>query len=399
METSNNITVNEEIFIENNEPEESEVGQNTPSKDIISQAVVSATDWTTETILNQINKGNIQLNPIFQRRDAWEQIRKSGFIESLFLGLPVPQIVLAESKTRKGSYIVIDGKQRLLSIRQFAALENDNDFKQLKLKGLAICLNLNRKSYTDLKDDSDFFDDVSAFENQTIRTVVIKNWRDENFLYEVFLRLNTGSVPLSPQELRQALLPGPFTEFIDIASGESPSLRELLKISKPDFRMRDAELLLRFFAFKKSITNYRGNLKVFLDDTCKFYNSNWHEKEEEVQSILINFELAYKTSVEIFGVKNVFRKWTRSAYEKPFNRAIFDIIMFHFSNEDIRKQALKMKEQIEEGFKNLCTTNQNFQESIERTTKSIGSTSLRLNLWTQKLNTILGTQIPLPFEV
>jgi hypothetical protein len=59
-----------------------------------SQAVVFATDWTAETILRQLEKGNISLDPGYQRRDAWRPERKSRFIESLLLGLPIPQIVL-----------------------------------------------------------------------------------------------------------------------------------------------------------------------------------------------------------------------------------------------------------------------------------------------------------------
>jgi len=66
-------------------------------------AVVTATDWTIETLISQLKKRNIKLDPSFQRRDAWTAKRKSEFIESLFLGLPVPQVVLAESKDRKGS--------------------------------------------------------------------------------------------------------------------------------------------------------------------------------------------------------------------------------------------------------------------------------------------------------
>ena len=53
------------------------------------QAVVTSTDWTTETILSQLRRGNIELSPRFQRREAWVDGRKSAFIESLFLGLPV----------------------------------------------------------------------------------------------------------------------------------------------------------------------------------------------------------------------------------------------------------------------------------------------------------------------
>src|SRR6478735_6597778 len=85
-------------------------------------AVVSGTDWTTETIVSQLKRGNIQLNPRFQRRDAWKLDRKSRFIESLIVGLPIPQIVLAESKSERGKFIVLDGKQRLLSIVQYWGL-------------------------------------------------------------------------------------------------------------------------------------------------------------------------------------------------------------------------------------------------------------------------------------
>ena len=77
-------------------------------------AVIWGTDWTTETINRQLLKGNIDLFPKFQRRDAWSNRDKSKFIESLILGLPIPQIILAEKSGAKGKYIVIDGKQRLI---------------------------------------------------------------------------------------------------------------------------------------------------------------------------------------------------------------------------------------------------------------------------------------------
>jgi hypothetical protein len=86
------------------------------------QAVTWATDWTTETIVLQLQRGVIDLNPNFQRRDAWRQTRKSRFIESLILGLPIPEIVLAERKEKRGTYIVIDGKQRLLTLKQFCGV-------------------------------------------------------------------------------------------------------------------------------------------------------------------------------------------------------------------------------------------------------------------------------------
>lgn len=179
----------------------------------ISSMAVSGADWTADTIVNQIHKGNILLSPHFQRRDAWNAKMKSRFIESLFLGLPIPQIILAEKKDKKGTYIVIDGKQRLLSLQQF--VEGDEDGKKLKLVGLEVKEHLNKMTYEDIQ-GSEYCDEIDAFNNQTIRTVVIKNWPSVEVLYLLFLRLNTGSVKLSPQELRQALYPGEFINYVMI---------------------------------------------------------------------------------------------------------------------------------------------------------------------------------------
>lgn len=341
-------------FFEELDQSENEDDLETLNQETISQAVVSANDWTTETIINQINKDNILLNPKFQRRDAWDRKRKSKFIESLILGLPVPQLVLAESKERRGAYIVLDGKQRLLSIRQFSAEKRDEKYKQLKLSGIEIRKDLTGKCLDDLKGDASLFDDLSSFENQPIRTVVIKNWPNENFLYHVFLRLNTGSVSLSPQELRQALHPGKFVDFVDISSGESQALREILKLKKPDFRMRDAELLVRFFSFKNFLTEYSGVLKSFLDESCRVLNETWEEKQEDIGRQLEEYEESHKAVVEIFGAKNAYRKWNGNHYENRFNRSIYDIMSLYLSVKETRTALLADKAKTETMFKDLC---------------------------------------------
>ena len=196
----------------------------------LTNAVVTATDWTTETILSQLKRGNIELAPRFQRREAWTDSRKSTFVESLFMGIPIPQIVLAERREKRGSYIVVDGKQRLLSIRRFGVEATDEEFAPLTLIGLKTRSDLNGESWVSIRGNPNFGEDISAYENQTIRTVVIRNWPNESFLYLVFLRLNTGGVPLAPQELRQALHPGPFTNFIDEHALESDSIRRALRL-------------------------------------------------------------------------------------------------------------------------------------------------------------------------
>lgn len=81
--------------------------ENNNEFDSFNSAVVWGMDWTAETIANQLEKGNIDINPKFQRRDAWTQEEKSRLIESLMLGLPVPTIILAEMKGRKSGHRIL----------------------------------------------------------------------------------------------------------------------------------------------------------------------------------------------------------------------------------------------------------------------------------------------------
>ena len=151
--------------------EEEEPALDEPAVQRFEQAVLHSSDWTVETILSQSTRGNIEMNPKFQRRDAWNTKRKSIFIESLILGLPIPQLVLEEKRDQRARYLVLDGKQRLLSMLQFTgnAVGRHNGFR---LTGLDARTDLTRKSYSQLESDAALQDDLNAFLNHTIRTVV-----------------------------------------------------------------------------------------------------------------------------------------------------------------------------------------------------------------------------------
>jgi len=380
-------------FIEDENQKENDEDLEITKPQDFSSAVVSGSDWTTETIISQINKNNIELDPKFQRRDAWDKKRKSKFIESLILGFPIPQIVLAEKKDKKGSFIVLDGKQRLLSIRQFAAEKGDQVYNPLKLTSLEIRDDLNGASLNSLQSNPLLDEELSSFENQTIRTIVIRNWPSEDFLYHVFLRLNTGSVPLSPQELRQALHPGEFINYLDDKSAESVALKEILKLQKPDFRMRDNELLLRFVAYKNFFESYSGNLKQFLDSCCKTMNKEWSIREHDVESQINNFELAHERLKDIFS-KHLYRKWGRVGYETRFNRAIFDIMIHSFCSKEVRESTKGEEKKVEDLFQQLCVTNAEFLDSLETTTKSLGAVVTRFTMWNRALNEAFGVNLP-----
>jgi hypothetical protein len=263
-------------------------------------AIVNGKDWTIETIVSQLQRKNILLNPGFQRRDAWSRERKSLFIESLIVGLPIPQIVLAESKSNRGKFIVLDGKQRLLSILQFWGLA-DGDNNRYSLSGLTIRTDLKRKDFAALSTDPPLEPDFNSLCNQTIQTVVILGWKDTSFLHTVFLRLNTGSLKLSPQELRQALQPGKFSDYIDIAAGESKGLRGILRTSAPDPRMRDTEILARYLSFYFFANDYPGRMKDFLDSSFEILNKCWDDKEESLKDAVANFELGVSDLDRVFG--------------------------------------------------------------------------------------------------
>lgn len=359
-------------------------------------AVLWSTDWTSETVVAQLERGNIELNPSFQRRSAWTDKKQSLFIESLILGLPIPQLILAEDKKRKGSFIVIDGKQRLLAVRRFSSTGEEDGFKPLKLRHLSEREDLNGQTYADLiKTDSH---DLSAFQNSNIRTVVIRNWKSEAYLYEVFLRINTGSVQLSPQELRQALHPGPFSSFVDDASAESVELKAALNLKEPDFRMRDAEILLRYLAYKNFADDYRGNLKLFLDGATERLNADWDAFEDTIADQVSQMEQAFLFTKEVFGEENYLRKWKGDAFERRKNRAIFDIMLHYFSVPEIRESLDDKKPQLLEAFKTLCDDNEEFMGSIERTTKSMEANFIRFNTWAAILRELGGIKIaPIEF--
>src|SRR6266851_1889242 len=125
-------------LIDEDQPDVTESEDDLQSIDpsMLGQAVVFGTDWTAATLIDQLRRENIRLDPIFQRRDAWSPKRKSRFVESIVLGLPIPQIVLAEAKDDKGTFLVIDGKQRLLSLQQFAGIGVDPNRSALVLTNL-----------------------------------------------------------------------------------------------------------------------------------------------------------------------------------------------------------------------------------------------------------------------
>jgi Protein of unknown function DUF262 len=367
----------------------------------IAGIVVASTDWTTATILDQLVRENIQLNPRFQRRDAWTITRKSRFIESIILGFPIPQIVLASHEKERGKFIVLDGKQRLLTILQFYG-KSETPNNNFPLKDLEFRPDLNGFTHDDLEANLLSADLLRSLDNQTVRTTLVRNWHTEDFLHKIFLRLNVENTPLSSQELRQALHPGDFINFLDDQSVKSQSLRKVFKSQNPDFRMRDVELLLRYTSFHYFLTEYRGDLKEFMDMTCKKMNNSWVKQSADVHNAVNQFEEAIQTTINIFGERNFSRVWLNESntYRGQFNRAVLDVMVFYFSDAVIRRAAQKNKLGVENAFKALCALpDSEFRDAVEGRTKNIYETYSRLALWGEALLDILNINFNLPILI
>lgn len=342
-------------------------------------AVVMNADWTIETIDTQINKGNINLQPGFQRRAAWDDVRKSRLIESIIVGMPVPNIVLAENKDHRGRFIVIDGKQRLVAI---------NDFLKgaYKLRGLDIRNDLNDRTYATLPTE-----DREYLDNSTLRSTVIKNWSDENFLYAIFFRLNSGSLPLSPQELRKALIGGNLLDSIEQYLTGSKAFKTIFG-DELDKRMRDSELVLRFIAYDNGLEQYRGEFKEFLDQMTRYFEVDWHVRSTELDDALLRLDLALETAYAVFG-KDAFKKWIGTKYERVINRAIFDAVARFFADSTVATRAKAASGQVLEAYKSVCLE-QAFRDSIEKTPKTVGATIYRIQRWGE----LLGQTINMTYD-
>lgn len=343
------------------------------TEDDFRNLLVAPADWTIGTLYNQIGK-QIDLDPDFQRRNVWNTQSKSRFIESIFLGIPIPQILLSAKPGHKSSFLVLDGKQRLLTIKEFIDGKFANG-RKFRLRGLRVMKDLESKTWQEISNDEDT---SSKLLNETQRTSVLRGWSSDPVLYEIFFRINSGSVKLSPMELRMSLYPGDFLKFIMRWTENIGPIHHLLKKRTPDSRMADVELAVRYLAFKDDAVIYAGDLKRFLDEVCVKYNSEFDDAltNSTITSRLNEMNNAIDAGMKIFGDSRFCRKYDGSSYETRFNRAIFDVLVGALSVSQFRTWAMSHSNKIVNEYESLFQ-NEDFRRSVETTTKSTDATRTR----------------------
>lgn len=347
-------------------------------------------DFNVMTINNLIEKGVIKM-PVFQRNYVWDRKRASRFIESLIIGLPVPQIFLY--LIAKNQYSVIDGQQRLMSIYFFIkqrfpkqgkraairkmfdqygnipdSLLNDNEyFQEFKLT-FAKQENgkphpLNGKKYLTLEASQ-----RDSFELMPIRCMSIRqNKPDDNgAMYEIFNRLNTGGINLSPQEIRGCLYDSKFYHAL-YRWNTFEKWRNL--IGKPaDDKFRDVEMILRSFALEYDGDTYTGSMILFLN---RFSKKAQDFSDIEIQKCENTFNSVLKICSNID--RTVFLTRTKS-----FNAAFFEAVFVAIARE-IDKNNLNNINASQEAFDGL-KDDEEFIEAITHSTSHVESVKKRLKL-------------------
>lgn len=341
----------------------------------VSQIVVYSRDWTIGTFYDQIEQGNIELNPGFQRRNAWDDGKRGKLIESILKAYPVPEIVLAEDKNNRGSFVVIDGKQRLLTIAGFINHQKYSYWERPIAKGIKNGGVSKNFTYEDVKTDPVL---KRAFENASLRCTIITNYKSDDVLYDIFYRLNSGSTPLSSQELRQALNPGLYSNYLVQITNEETSLRKVMGLSYADRRLRDIEVLLRLMAFMRNAEGYHGNLRLFLDETMANFNKEYVHNSALFEHLYEVILVTIECLKEVFGNYSlVGRRYKNSGFESRFNRVILEVQVYYFCKIPNTCFTAENNQRFIDLYIKLCDQDASFRSSVEGSTKNMDNYRIR----------------------
>lgn len=374
--------VNEELQFEDQELEEAVMAKRR-------ELYIDKRDMAISELYNRFKKGRLILQPEFQRRYVWDDKKASRLIESVLINVPIPPVYLAgEGK----NWEVIDGQQRLISLfRFYGPLKLGNltlDELKLTRTGITILEDLRGKRYKDLPEELQ-----ANFDDYSIRVILIKKESDSDVKFDVFERLNTGAVNLNAQELRNCIYRGKFNDLINELA-EDKDFLFLLGLDKPHPRMQDKELVLRFFAFyHKTYLKYSPPMKRFLNKEMEDYRDLSEDEKMKLRKV---FEKCVNLAKTVFG-QYAFRRFTpgtekdpNGQWEKRFNRALYDVVMFGFSRYE-KNQIVSKADIIKEELLWLMTHNDEFIDTVLFHTDQREKVERRFKIWLNSLEEIVGT--------
>jgi hypothetical protein len=351
--------IDEEIESQDNQQYEGD--NESQDQDIIfTEYEISASpnDFNIRTLYDFIDSGIVKI-PGFQRNYVWDVKRASKLIESLLIGIPIPQIFLYEQG--KNNFLVIDGQQRYFTIYFFKKKRFPKKEKRFELrkifddsKGIPENILADNNYFVDfnlilpgqLPDKKNKFsgrnyatlseEDRVAFDLRTIRNIIIKqNTPDDgdSVVFEIFNRLNSGGVNLKPQEIRTSLYHSQFYDML-YRINLNENWRQLTPQATPDLNMKDVEILLRGFAMLINHDSYKPSLTKFLNN----FSAKARKFTLEQISYFEKLFIAFAATAVALDPKIFFAKGGR------FNISIYESIFVVLTEDAYRQQNAIIKQ-------------------------------------------------------
>jgi uncharacterized protein with ParB-like and HNH nuclease domain len=289
---------------------------------------VQTKPFNIRLISEMIDNEDIDLTPDFQRHFVWNPIQKSRLIESILLRIPLPMFYFSEDD--EGKITVVDGLQRLTTIKEF--MENKFPLKDLEyLKDSCEGRYYSDKN-KDGKPNGKAGIDVKYFRwfNMTQFTVnVIDPSSPAKVKYDIFKRINTGGKPLNHQEIRNSLATKTLRDTLRTMAN-SEIFKWTTDNSIRSTRMEDQEVALRFLCFHryyredKTLDNYNGNMETTLNDATELFGKYKKEALDRYVSLFIN---SMESAGHLFGTyafrKVLVKHLNQGASKQLINKALF----------------------------------------------------------------------------
>jgi hypothetical protein len=256
------------------------------------------------------------------------------------------------------------------------------------LSKLNVFTELNGLFFQDLQEDIQ-----NKIQYYKIRTITFRKESDSDLKFEVFERLNTGAVSLNDQELRNCIYRGSYNDLLWELSQEQ-TFRELMGIRRPERRMRDVELVLRFASFfHATYINYKPPIKTFLNNDMEKYRFISEKDAQNLRSVFKNSTSIIKSLLN----KNAFKRFHKGNDRQPngywekkqFNASLYDILMDSFARLD-KNTVYQHLDAIREAYIELMTNDQDFIDSIELSTSSTQAIQARFKKWNIAIDNIFN---------
>lgn len=260
------------------------------------------------SIIKRLEYNEINMNTDFQRKSGlWSKVQKSQLIESLLLRIPIPAFYFDGGV--KDNWLIIDGLQRITALKEFVV---DGT---LELSGLEFFQDLDGMKFAELPRAF-----VRRIEETNIIAYIVKEGTPANVKYNIFKRINTGGLELTPQEIRHALYQGKATELCK-EFAKFPEFQTATTYSIRDDRMMDQEFVLRFVAVcYYGLDKYKGISDNYLNETMEYLNSKDCADKSDIEE---QFKRVMTASKNIMG-KYAFRKLGENGIRRPINKAIYE---------------------------------------------------------------------------